>query len=136
MAMFTIPANGPPTYPPILAGATAQAREELRATNISVFKAWATCRLVLAIIRDQCASAINDIYYAVLDDPTEGLNGVDLRTLVQHILTTYAQISQLDLDDYMTKFNTDIDLGLPLAVCMQKHKKCQASMPESLSPTN
>ena len=95
-----------------------------------------TLNYALPIIRDQCASAINDIYYAVLDDPTEGLNGVDLRTLVQHILTTYAQISQLDLDDYMTKFNTDIDLGLPLAVCMQKHKKCQASMPESLSPTN
>jgi hypothetical protein len=68
---------------------------------------------------------IDNVYYAVLDDPTEGLNGIDLRTLVQHILTTYAQISQPDLDDNMTEFNIGIDSGLPLAVYMRKQEKCQ-----------
>jgi hypothetical protein len=35
-------------------------------------------------------AAINEIYYAVLDNPTEGLNAINLCTLVMHILTTYA----------------------------------------------
>jgi hypothetical protein len=124
-AAFTIPAAEPPTYPVIPNGANVQQREELRAINIAARKAWATYRLVLAITRDQFAAAIDDVYYAVLDDPTEGLNGVDLRTLVQHILTTYAQISQPDLDDNMTEFNIGIDSGLPLAVYTRKQEKCQ-----------
>jgi hypothetical protein len=124
-AAYTIPAAEPPTYPIIPIGATVQQREELRAINIAARKAWATYRLVLAITRDQFAAAIDDVYYAVLDDPTEGLNGVDLRTLVQHILTTYAQISQPDLDDNMTEFNIGIDSGLPLAVYTRKQEKCQ-----------
>ncbi len=49
--------------------------------------------MVLTITRNQFAAAINDVYYAVLDDPTKGLNPVDLHTLVMHILNTYAQIS-------------------------------------------
>ena len=72
-AAFTIPENEPPTYPLIPAGATAQAREELRATNISARKAWATYRLVLATTRDQFAAAIDDVYYAVLDNPRKDL---------------------------------------------------------------
>ena len=124
-AAFTIPANEPPTYPIIPAGATTQAREELRATNITARKASATYRLVLAITRDQFAAAIDDVYYAVLDDPTKGLNGVDLCMLVQHILTTYAQISQPDLDDNMNEFNIGIDPGLPLAVYTRKQENCQ-----------
>ena len=92
-AAFTTPAAEPPTYPIIPVRTNVQQREELRAINIASRKAWATYRLVLAITRDQFAAAINDVYYAALNDPTEGLNGVDLRTLVQHILTTYAQIS-------------------------------------------
>ena len=110
-AAFTVPAAEPPTYPVIPNGATVPQCEELRAINISACKAWATYRLVLTITRDQFAAAINDIYYAVLDDPTEGLNGVDLRTLVQHILTTYAQISQPNLDDNMTEFNIESTLA-------------------------
>ena len=124
-AAFTIPANEPPTYPVIPTGATTQAREELCATNIATSKAWATYHLVLAITRDQFAATINDAYYAVLDDPTEGLNGINLRTLVQHILTTYIQISQPDLDDNMNEFNIGIDPSLPLAIYTRKQEKCQ-----------
>jgi hypothetical protein len=99
---FTILVNEPPTYALIPAGATAQAQEELRATNIYARKVWATDRHVLAITCNQFAAAIDDVYYAVLDNSTEGLNVVDLRTLVQHFLTTYAQISQPNLDNNMT----------------------------------
>jgi hypothetical protein len=124
-AAFTIPAAEPPTYPVIPVGTNVQQREDLQAINIAARKAWATYRLVLAITRDQFAAAINDVYYATLNDPTEGLNSVNLRTLVQHILTTYAQISQPDLDNNMAEFNIGIDSGLPLAVYTRKQENCQ-----------
>jgi hypothetical protein len=80
--------------------------------------------LVLSITRSQFAAAINDVYYAVLDDPIEGLNGVNMHTLVTHILTTYASISQPNLDDNLREFNTGIDPILPLAVYTRKQEKC------------
>jgi hypothetical protein len=80
--------------------------------------------MVLTITRNH-AAAINDIYYAIFDKPTEGLNTVYLRTLVMHILTTYAQISQPDLDDNMTNFHSGINSGLSLAIYTRKQEKCQ-----------
>ncbi len=65
------------------------------------------------------------MYYTVLDDPIKGLNGVDLSTLVMHILTTYAQISQPDMDDNMTEISIGMDPGLPLAIYTRKQEKCQ-----------
>jgi hypothetical protein len=124
-ATFTIPDAKPPAYPVILVGATAPQCEELHATNAAARKAWRTYRLVLSITCGQFAAAIDDVYYAVLDDPIEGLYGVDLRTLMTHILTTYAQISQPDMDDNMTEFNIGMDPGLPLAVYTRKQEKCQ-----------
>ena len=79
---FTIPANEPPAYPVMPNGATAPQREELHANNIVARKAWATYKLVLATTHNQLAAAIDDVYYPVLDDPTKGLNSVDLCTLV------------------------------------------------------
>ena len=119
---FTIPANKPPAYPVMPNSATAPQREELHANNIVARKAWATYKLVLAITRDQFTAAIDNVYYAVLDNPTKGLNSVDLCTLVLHIQQTCAQISQLDLDDNLAKFNTRIDPGLPLAVYTRKQE--------------
>jgi hypothetical protein len=124
-ATFTIPDAKPPAYPIVPVGATAPQRKELRATNAAARKAWTTYRLVLSITRDQFAAAIDDVYYAVLDDPIEGLNSVDLRTLVMHILTTYAQISEPDMDDNMTEFNIGMDPILPLAVYTRKQEKCR-----------
>jgi hypothetical protein len=63
-------------------------------------------------------------WYAALDDPTEGLNAVTLHQLVTHICTTYAQISQPDLDNNVTDFNLGIHPNLPLAVYMHKQEKC------------
>jgi hypothetical protein len=42
-----------------------------------------------------------------------------------HILNTYAQVSQPDLDNNITDFHFDINSGLPLAVYMRKKEKCQ-----------
>jgi hypothetical protein len=124
-ALFNIPTAKPPAYPVILVGVTAPQREELQATNAAACKAWTTYCLVLSITHNQFAAAINNVYYAILDDPIEGLNGVDLHMLITHILTTYAQISQPNLDDNLMEFNTGINLILPLAVYTRKQEKCQ-----------
>jgi hypothetical protein len=113
-------------YPVVPAGATAHQCEELRAQNTSGCKAWTTYRLVCAITRDQFAAAINDIFYRVLDDPIKGLNGINLCTLDQkHIITTYLQICQPNLDNNLADFNMGIDLGLPLVVYTKKQECCQ-----------
>jgi hypothetical protein len=81
--------------------------------------------IVQTITQDLFAASINDVYYAALDDPTEGLNAVTLQQLVTHICTTYAQISQPDLNNNVTNFNQGIDPNLPLAVNTCKQEKCQ-----------
>jgi hypothetical protein len=124
-AAFTIPVNEPLAYPVMPNGATAPQHKELHANNIVACKAWATYKLILAIIRDQFATAIDNVYYAVLDNPTKGLNDIDLCTLIQHIQQTYAQISQPDLDDILAEFNTGINPGLPLGVYTRKQEKYQ-----------
>jgi hypothetical protein len=124
-AAFTIPAAAPPAYPVIVAGATTAKHEEQYANNISAHKAWLTYMIVHTITRDQFTATIDDVYYAALDDPTKGLNAVTLRQLITHIHTTYAQISQPDLDDNVTDFNQGVDPNLSLAVYMRKQEKCQ-----------
>jgi hypothetical protein len=123
-AQFNIPTAKPPAYPIIPTGATAPQRKELRATNAAARKAWTTYCLVLSITCNQFAAVNNDVYYTILDDPIEGPNDVDLCTLVTHILTMYAQISQPNLDDNLTEFNTGINPILPLAVYTRKQEKC------------
>jgi hypothetical protein len=90
---FNIPHVEPLAYPVIPAGTTTANRKELRSINAAIHKAWNTYKMVLTITRNQFAAAIDKVYYAVLDDPTKGLNAIDLCTLVMHILNTYAQIS-------------------------------------------
>ena len=80
--------------------------------------------IVQTITQDLFAASINDVYYAALDDPTEGLNAVTLQQLVTHICTMYAQISQPDLEDNITKFNQGISPNLPLALYTHKQEKC------------
>jgi hypothetical protein len=123
--VFNIPHVEPPAYPVIPAGGTTTNREDLRTTNAAACKAWNTYKMVLTITRNQYMTAVNDVYYAVLEDPTKGLNTINLRTLVMHILNTYAQISQPDLDDNMTNFHSGIDSGLPLTIYTRKQEKCQ-----------
>ncbi len=124
-AAFTIPAAAPPAYPVIVASATTAKRKEQCANNISACKAWSTYMIVHTITRDQFVASINDVYYAALDDPTQGINAVTLRQLVTHIRTRYTQISQSDLDNNVTNFNQGIDPNLQLAVYTHKQEKCQ-----------
>jgi hypothetical protein len=122
---FNIPNIEPPAYPVIPAGSTIAEHKELRATNTAACKTWNIYKMVLTITSNQFAAAIDDVYYTILDDPTKGFNAINLCTLVMHILNTYAQISQPDLDDNMTNFHFGINLGLPFAIYARKQEKCQ-----------
>jgi hypothetical protein len=104
-AAFNILVAAPPEYP-ANAPATASACQQACATNLTKQKAWNTYIVVATITRNQFAAAIDNLYYAPLNDLTEGLNAIPLRDLVAHIQTTYATILQLDINNNMTKFNT------------------------------
>jgi hypothetical protein len=134
-AAFAIPAAAPPDYP-INAPATVPARKTARAANLVEQKAWNTYLIVASITRDQFAATVDNVYYAALDDPTEGLNAITLRDLVAHIWTTYAIISQPDVDNNITEFHTGINPHLPLAVytCKQENARPLPSTPASPSP--
>jgi hypothetical protein len=123
-AAFTIPAAAPPNYP-VNPPAAIPAREAARPANLAERKAWNTYLVVASITWDQFAAAIDDVYYAALDDPTKGLNAVTLHDLVAHICTTYATILQPDIDDNVVEFHAGIDAHLPLAVYTCKQEKCQ-----------
>jgi hypothetical protein len=134
--VFTIPAIDSLPYPIILSGATTAECKELQANNVTIRQVWGTSKLMLLITCNQFLAAINDVYYATLDDPIEGLNGVDLRALVGHILTKYSQISQPDLDNNMSKFHKGINPSFPLAVYTRKQENARSLLPAlvSLSP--
>jgi hypothetical protein len=80
-------------------------------------------------------AVIVDVYHTVLDDPTKGLNAINIRTLVIHILTIYTQISQPDLVDNMTNFHSGINLGPPLAVYTRKQEKWQVFAADARVPS-
>jgi hypothetical protein len=88
-------------------------------------KAWTTYHTIRAITRDQFAAAIDDVFYTVLNNPIKGLNGIDLRTLVHHIATMYAKLSQPSLGNNLANFDKGINPGLPLAVYTRKQERCQ-----------
>jgi hypothetical protein len=82
----------PLAYPIIVARATTAKHKELHANNISTQKAWATYMIFHTITHDPFLAAIDNVYYAALDNPIEGLNAnaVTLQQLVTHIHTTFA----------------------------------------------
>jgi hypothetical protein len=114
----------PPDYP-INPPTAAPARESAWAANLAKRKVWNTYIIVRTITRNQFAAAIDDVYYAELDDPTEGLNAISLCNLLTHIRSTHVTISQPYVDDNMAKFVTGIKPSLPLAVYTHKQEKCQ-----------
>jgi hypothetical protein len=82
-------------------------------------------RLKVAITRNQFAAAIDDIFNAVLNNIIKDLNGINLCMLIHHIATSYAQISQPDVNNNLANFNKGIDPSLPLVVYTRKQKCCQ-----------
>lgn len=122
---FTPPALPPPSYPVIPPGSTVAQREQLKSDNNRANIAWEHYVHVRRIAVNQAAAAIEDVYYAELDDPDEGLNSVEIRDFIDHIRSRYCKISQDEIDANLTKFNEGIDPSMPLAVYTRKQERCQ-----------
>jgi hypothetical protein len=129
-ASYTVPGTAPPDYP-INLPAAAPAREATWAANLAKCKAWNTYIIVRMITHNQFVAAIDDVYYAELDDPTNGLNAISLCDLITHICSTYATIFQPNVDNNMAKFVTGIEPSLPLVVYTRKQEKCQTFAQEA-----
>jgi hypothetical protein len=123
-ASYTVSGMAPPDYP-INLPAAAPAREAARAANLAKCKAWNTYIIIRTITCDQFTATIKDVYYAEFDKPTKGLRVISLCDLVTHIRSTYATISQPNIDNNMAVFVTGIEPSLPLAVYTRKQEKCQ-----------
>ena len=80
---------------------------------------------VCHITVDLTAEAIEDVYYAKLDDPVEGFNDVQIQDLINHIKDRYCYIDQADLDKNLDHFNQGIDPSIPLIVYICKQEDCQ-----------
>ena len=68
------------------------------------------------------AEAIEDVFYAELDDPVEGLNAVEIQDLLDHIKDRYCHIDQTDLDRNLDRFNQGINPYVPLIVYIRKQE--------------
>jgi hypothetical protein len=123
---FNIPTNAPPAYSANLASnAAAGIHEAARTDNQAQLKAWETYIIVRTVTRTTIAEAIDDVYYAALDNPTKGLNGVSIQQLIAHIRNNYAHISQPEIDTNMSDFHQGINAALPLVVYTWKQEWCQ-----------
>jgi hypothetical protein len=130
---YTVSGAAPPDYP-INPPAAAPACEAAWAANLAERKAWNTYIIFRTITRNQFVAAIDDVYFAELNDPTKVLNAISLCNLVTHICSTYATISQPNVDNNMAKFVTGIKPSLPLAVYTCKQEKCQTFAQDSGIP--
>ena len=62
------------------------------------------------------AEAIDPVYYVELNDPSKGINGINIRTFFKLILDQYCNIVQNYTNDNIARFNEAIDPSLPLAI--------------------
>ena len=81
--------------------------------------------IVCTIMPVMIAKAINNVYHASLDNPTEGFNGVSTCQLVITHCNNYAQISQPKNDTNMSNFHQGINAALLLTVYMKKQECSQ-----------
>jgi hypothetical protein len=131
-ASYTVPGAAPPDYP-INPPTAAPVLEAARAANLAKRKVWNTYIIVLTITCNQFAAAIDDVYYAELNNTTEG-NAISLCDLVMHIHSTYAMISQPYIDKIIAEFVTGIEPSLPLPVYTCKQEKCQTFAQDACVP--
>ena len=80
------------------------------------------------------AKSIKLMYYAELDNPDEGVNGINTCTFFNLFLDRYCDIGQTDIDDNIARFNEAINPSLPLAVYCRKQEKYQDFMAEANFP--
>ena len=119
------PHNAAPLlYPLIPQGASTAACKELRVTNEVQTFDWDRHQHTQRIAVNIGAAALEEWVIAELDDPDEGLNGVDICTLYEHMMERFTTISQTEIDANMEMFNEGMYPSKILAVYVQKQEQC------------
>ena len=68
------------------------------------------------------------------DDPDEGLNGVDIRTLYEHVMDRFATILQGKIDKNIKQFNQGMDPSKTLVVYVRKQEQCLETSVDAEDP--
>ena len=58
-------------------------------------------------------------------DPDEGLNGVTVCQIFDHIMLCFANVSQLEVDSNLIRFNKPMDPSVTLSVYVCRQERCQ-----------
>ena len=102
---------------------TTAAREELRATNKVETFDWDQYQHTGRIAVNIGATVFESWAITELDDPDEGLNGVDIRQLYDHVMTCFATIFQREIDENMETFHEGMEPSKILAVYIRKQEQ-------------
>ena len=92
-AVYNPPSNAPAAYPNIPAGAGLGVRKELRAINKLAAYYWNLYHHTQRIVVNIGAASFEMWVIAEDDDPNEGLNGVTVRQLYDHVTSRFVKIS-------------------------------------------
>ena len=69
-------------------------------------------------------------------DPVEGLNGVTICQIFDHVMLRFANISQLEVDANLIRFNKLMDTRVTLAVYGCRQECCQEVASSAKVPIN
>ena len=105
-------------------GATTVKREALRAENELAQYHWKRYLHTQRIAVNIGAAAFEPWVYAELDDPDEGLNGVTVQQLFDHVTARHAKISQPEIGKNKQVFEQGIDASKTLAIYIRKQEAC------------
>ena len=70
------------------------------------------------------AAAFEEWVIVDLNNPAEDLNGVDIRTLYEHMMERFATILQTEIDANLETLNDGMDPSKILAVYVRKQEQC------------
>lgn len=130
---FNVPVN-PPAEPVIAAGATgAQIGEAVRQHKEQrrVFSEYTNVQQAL---KTQVEEAIDDIYLVGIVDLTTGLANVTLTELLNHLMTTYGGINDLDLKANTEEMMKEWDQNTPVEFVIRQIERAREFAADALQP--
>ena len=122
---YNLPANAPPDTPHIPVGTMVLMERNLCAQHAIESKNWAIYKRTRRLIVDLGRKAFEDFVYAELDGTDEGLDGVEIRDLHDHVMDRFALILQEEIDENLCIFNIGIYPTKPLTIYTRKQELCQ-----------
>ena len=89
-----------------------------------------------ALIAEIGAGAFDEFVLAELMDPDEGLNGVTIRQIFDHVMLRFANVSQLEVISNLIRFNEPMDPRVTLAVYVRRQERFQKVAADAEMPTS